>query len=300
MTTTTSPQLIEPTPFVSLHDPHDFFVHTLVALTDGSFLSCSQDNTTKRWWRPTTITTTNNNLRLLGTYKGHTSSVWCAVEKDDNTLVTGSDDTLKIWNTTTCECLDTLPMSLSVRCLLRKKDKSCIVCGFATGEVELRRVSDLGVLSSLKLHRNLPVLSICELEDGSVVSGVYNTMIRWDEKGTVLQAFSGHSNCINRVIKLNSDVIVSASLDGKVKMWRVSTGECLRTLTLHFDNVCGLERVNDGVFVSASWSKKMVVWDEKGDCIETHKCGNYITAMTRLRDGSIVTADKNLIEIRQL
>ena len=82
--------------------------------------------------------------------------------------------------------------------------------------------------------RQLRVSASCE--DGSFVSAAWKTMKRWDEKGTVLQTFSGHSNYINRVIELNRDVIVSAqSKDTTVKMWKVSTGECLRTLTLHSD-----------------------------------------------------------------
>ena len=101
------------------------------------------------------------------------------------------------------------------------------------------------------------------------------------------------------MIELNRDVIVSASDDTTVKMWKVSTGECLRTLTLHSDSVFGLEKVKDGVFASGSLDRRIVVWDEKGDCIETHESKSKIEAMTRLRDGSIVTADTILIEIRQ-
>ena len=82
-------------------------------------------------------------------------------------------------------------------------------------------------------------------------------------------------------------------------MWRVSTGECLRTLTLHTDNVNGLEKLNDGVFASGSRDGRIVVWDENGDCIETHQSKREITAMTRLKDGSIVTTGRHRIEIRQ-
>src|SRR5207245_2793411 len=120
------------------------------------------------------------------------------------------------------------------RCLLKTKEKSRFVCGLGNGTVELRRVSDLGVLSSFKIHRESEAVeSICELEDGSFVSAAENTMKRWDDKGRVLQTFFGHSHSIYRVIELNRDVIVSASKDTTVRMWRVSTGECLRTLTLH-------------------------------------------------------------------
>ena len=125
-------------------------------------------------------------------------------------------------------------------------------------------------------------------------------MKRWDEKGTVLQTFSGHSDFIRKVIELNRDTIVSASNDTTVKMWKVSTGECLRTLTLHSKRVYGLEKVKDGVFVSGSLDKRIVVWDEKGESIETHESAGEIEAMTILREGSIVTANRNKIEIRQL
>ena len=57
--------------------------------------------------------------------------------------------------------------------------------------------------------------------------------------------------------------------------------------------------MNNGVFVSGSdLDRRIEVWDEKGDSIETHISG--VTAMTRLRDGSIVIANNNQIEIRQL
>ena len=40
---------------------------------------------------------------------------------------------------------------------------------------------------------------------------------------------------------------------------------------------------------------------KKGECIETHQSEEWDSeAMTKLRDGSIVTAHRNVIEIRQL
>ena len=225
------------------------------------------------------------------------------MEKDNNTFLTGSYDmTLKLWNTTTCECLDTLPMGAAVHCLLKTKDKTRFVCALDDGRVELRRVSDLGVLSTFNLHgAYAAVWNLCELEDGSFVSASGTTMKRWDEKGTVLQTFSVSSH-VNRVIQLNRDVIVSASNDAKVNMWNVSTGECLRTLARHSTRVRGLEKVKDGVFASGSADGKVVVWDEKGAVIEIHKkqSDSGIAAMTRLKDGSIMTADRCLIDIRPL
>ena len=298
MTTETSTNLFELSPSVTLRNPHESTVISLVELNDGSFLSGSDDVTAKRWLR----TTNNNTLELLGTYLGHTCPSLCAIEKDDDTLLTGSfDDTLRVWNTTTCECLDTFSMYSSVRYLLKTKDNSRIVCGFGNGRVDIRRVSDLAVLSSFRIDRgHQRVGSICELLDGSFVSTAFETMQSWDIKGRVLQTFLRHSDYINRVIELNRDIVVSASDDKTVKMWKVATGECLRTLTLHSDIVRGLAKLSDSLFASGSFDGRIVVWDEKGDCVETHQSKSGITAMTRLKDGSIVTADRYLIEIRQL
>jgi len=40
----------------------------------------------KRWLRA------NSELQLLGTYEGHEADVKCAIEKDNNTLLSGSLD----------------------------------------------------------------------------------------------------------------------------------------------------------------------------------------------------------------
>jgi len=183
---------------------------------------------------------------------------------------------------------------------MKTKDKTRVLCGLADGRVEIRRVSDLGLTSSFKIHNGEGgIWKICELEDGSFVSAEWKTMKRWDETGTVLQTFSGHSNEIRRLIELKSDVVVSGSNDKTLKMWKLSTGECLRTLSFHNGWVNGLEKMKDGVFVSGSTDRKIVVWFEKGNSIETYQSESWITAMTRLRDGSLVTASRSLMEIRQ-
>jgi len=182
------------------------------------------------------------------------------------------------------------------------KSKKSLVCGLYNGTVEIRRVSDLELLSSFLLehHACYAILCVCELEDGSFVSGSADqTLKNWDGTGKRLHTFIGHSKGVNRVIELKRDVIVSASNDSTVKIWRVSTGECLKTLTIHSSSVYGLEKVKNGMFVSGSQSPGlMVVWDGNGVCIETHRSEHLIRAMTKLRDGSIVTGDSQMIEIR--
>jgi len=116
-------------------------VDCLVALSDGSFVTCSQTGTeglVKRWtvcYNDATSTNDNdssNSFQLAGTFR-HNSAVLCAAEKDRNTIITGSfDGWLREWNVQTGECLKQLefiahePLRLisSVTSLLITKNKS--------------------------------------------------------------------------------------------------------------------------------------------------------------------------------
>jgi len=287
--------LYEPVPSYSLPGPiHDAKVLCLVTLEDDSFVTCSADNTAKRWMRDTT----NKTIRLLGTYSGHTKTVIHVIEKDDNTLLTASaDETLKVWNTTTCECLETFPKRVSA--LLRTKSKSTIVCGLLDGTVEMRRVSDLSLLSSFQVHSSA-VLCLCELEDGSFVSGAGTTLLVWDETGTPLHSHNTEHECFtSRIIEMKRGIIASA-VATKVKLWSPLVGWNSQTFS-QFSYVKGLEKINERFLVSGSLDGQLVVWDRSigaGSWHETHQCHGKISAMTKLRDGSIVTTDSDKIEIR--
>jgi F-box and WD-40 domain protein 1/11 len=57
---------------------------------------------------------------------------------------------------------------------------------------------------------------------------------------------------------------VSGSNDCMVKVWRASTGECLRTLAGHDQLVRALSfEPRSGRLVSASYDKTLKVWDLK-------------------------------------
>jgi len=149
---------------------------------------------------------------------------------------------------TTYECIDSIDTQVKVYVLLRTKNKQFMVCGLGDDTVEFRRLNDLRVVvSSFKLPANG---TICELTDGSFVSGSYKDRLkRWDIDGTVLQTFD-HSG-VAQVIELKNDIIVSGTADS-VKMWRVSTGECLQVSTYWWYRAA-LEKLSDDLFLFNSY-----------------------------------------------
>jgi len=280
-------------PFPTIVQSCDWNIVDLVGLSDGSFVTCSLDNTAKRWL----INETDNTLRLAGTFVGHSHSVMCAVEKDRNSIITGSiDKTIIVWDTSTFELLDTINVGRVIYCLMKTNDSTKIVYGLSNGVIGFRESSNLDLISSFKCHTR-SVLCLCELEDGSFVSGSEDkTLKRWNSEGTVLQSFAGHSSPVRHVIELNNNTIVSGT-DDFLKIFQVSSGRCTHTLTPHSSFLSGLVKLSKDKFVSGSYDKTIRMWNNRGDPLETVRAEHDIEKMLRLGD-MLVTA--NTVRVRGL
>lgn len=105
-------------------------------------------------------------------------------------------------------------------------------------------------------------------------------MILWDlQSGERVRTFEGHDRglaCIEFKVGVvaiirqlpspnrhsKDDYIVSGSNDCKIKIWRASTGECLRTLAGHELLVRALSfDPRNGRLVSASYDRTVRVWE---------------------------------------
>jgi len=324
--------VFEPTPYIVSHSLlHTKQIRTLLELEDGSIVSCSLDGTAKRWLllskkspnnsssndtKTANNTTDDGSVQLLGVYEGHSGAVWGVVEKDYDTIITGGEGgLLKVWDKTTCRCLETVDLNTpNIYCLLKTKDNSRLICSLSDGWVEVRQLSDLALINIFEIYSasSTAVHPICELVDegGSVVfvgSGD-GKLLRWDSTGKLTGTFSSagpmHS-WIEGLIESKRGTVVSAS-GGCLEIWRVVTGECLLSKEINAGRLVGLEKVKDGIVVCAylpfySWrGPKIRVWDDKGNNIQSIDTDYQIQAMTRLRDGSLVTASEKRLEIRQL
>jgi len=336
-----TPSIISSTPPLSFKSPHDEWVNCIVELRSeyGSFVTCSYDCTAKRWTISTTTGDNNNSsndsntnyyrrgtsLQHVGTYTGHTGPVWCAVEKDDETLITGSTDmTLKEWNTKTCECLNSIATLQIVRCMVITKNRLLVVCGLANGKMEIRRASDLSdLVSTFNTHAGWEVNCICELEDGTFLSGSMDSSIRrWrPDDGTVLQTIYGHTRTVMSLIELKSNLVISASWDTTVQIWKLPSApapapsassasaskstaapkaKCLKTLTLHSDFVNGLTKLSEDTFASTSSDGTIRMWNETGVCIDTIRTKWSGNAITKVGDSWLATVNQSRLEVRQL
>ena len=74
---------------------------------------------------------------------------------------------------------------------------------------------------------------------------------------------TGHSSSVTAVkFNRHGSELISASIDGTLKLWDAITGKEIRTLARHTDRITAIELSPDGsTAISASWDKPPIVWE---------------------------------------
>jgi len=241
---------VESTPWLSYWVP--FKMNLLVGLDDGSFVSSSLSyNTVHRWIIPTDIKIGGFRVDQTTVFK-HRKAVRGVIEALNDTIITGADGGLYLWNKTNSKkCLRFVSVGSDVWSMIRSTLWD-LVCGLGSGTVEIRKLNDLSLIKSFDVHSS-SISCLCELEDGTFVSGSHDkTLMRWSLSGTRLQSYKGHTNVVSGVIQLNNEVIVSASHDDRLMMWNVYTGQRIRSLEAHDNFVLGVVKLSKDTFASGS------------------------------------------------
>jgi WD repeat-containing protein 48 len=102
-----------------------------------------------------------------------------------------------------------------------------------------------------------------------LASGGPESIVRlWDPKsGQRITKFVGHTDNVRAIlINETGDTIMTASSDQTIKVWSVTAGRCMHTLTMHNDSVWSLysDDPNLGVFYSSDRSGLVVKTDVRG------------------------------------
>ncbi|KAI9590859.1 WD40-repeat-containing domain protein [Syncephalis fuscata] len=206
---------------------------------------------------------------MCKTFRGHRNNVKCLTfaGADDKHLVSGSsDNTLRIWDTETSECLGVLDGHTS-----RVWD----VNTSATGQYVVSASSDRSVriwdtdkkecVSILDGHDG-DVYSACYHPGNShVLSGGYDKVVRMHdvETGKLVKTFVGHELSTTSVIcNPLGNLVITGSKDKTIKFWDVSSGLCVRTMTSHLGEVTSVAVNNHGnLMLSCSKDNSNRLWD---------------------------------------
>ncbi|KAG0256762.1 hypothetical protein DFQ27_005517 [Actinomortierella ambigua] len=229
---------------------------------------------------------------------GHKEGIYC-IQFDEHKIVSGSrDNTIKVWDFATGECLRTyVGHGASVLCLQYDDDR--IVSGSSDMSIIVWELDTGRILQRLTGHSD-SVLNV-RMEKDTVVSCSKDRTVKiWQAKdGTLVRTLVGHRAAVNAVqfspegsynnLTGSGRLVVSASGDRTIRIWSFDTGECLRTLEDHERGIACIQFEGDTV-ISGSSDQTIKIWDlARGECLKTLEGHKDLVRTLQFHKGRIIS-----------
>ena len=242
------------------HDP----IASLYPLRDGGLMSTSADLGYGKQ-REATVWNSFTGLAKM-TLRGHTKDIRDICQLDNGLVATASseDQTIILWM---IEQQSDKPQQVLVHENTYKWDK-CNICPLSNGHLASGYNYNVIVWNSntrrqmLTLYVNDSISSLLQLNNGLLAVGTEGKTIWLNdlESGESVMAFKDHPKRIKCMCQLNDNTLVSGS-DFTIKMWDVRSGKC--SMTLDPTPIWSMCRLNDGRLLTASFDRKVVIWNEQ-------------------------------------
>ncbi len=245
---------------------HTGAIRCLTQLSDGTLASGSDDTTVTLW-------DIYNSERKV--FKGHTDRVNCILQLNNGYIASGSNDgTIRFWDISG-RCGKTITVGSPVFALLQFDEDTIIS---ASKCIEYWRVTSEKRIHSIRSNYSA-ISSIVKLDDGRLVTGGADKVIKvWENENCILELV-GHTDWIRSIIKLDDGRIASCGDDKTIRIWNIETGKQERIMR-NSDTVKTIAQIGDAI-VSGGLDKIMKVWNEK--CVEQKKLSGYVCAVAKLK-----------------
>jgi len=220
-----------------------------------------------------------SNGELMATFKTQNSAVGGVLQLNNNTFISSSDEVVQVWNLQTAECIKsfTLDSPISRGCIVKGTNDDIFVCGSKSG--------------SLKVYSNSNFLSNSPPE--------------------CISEFNNNC-CVSSLLMLRDNVIISGSMDGTIREWKMGVSEPIQTFMSEHDQSNIIQQlvelyhyssrrttVSSGVFIASAAMNVSVIriWslrsgeEGKATCIQELICApdeTRIRSIVELSDGTIV------------
>lgn len=235
---------------------------------------------------------TGKEIRRMNVTTYYFDFISSIVFSDNNLLATVSDNSIKIWDFDTGECIDSI--------IARDENESFL----AVRPDFKQAISNPGTyrddsLYVLNLENKKTLFKIIGCSEASFSQdGIHiatntrdNAIMIWDSKtGALIHRLEGHTDGI-RSIHFDQDGkrIVSASHDNTVSIWDVEKGQVIRTFSDHNRPVLGASFSPDGKYVlSFSEDATLKIWDAESGNVHLSIDKGLATCACFNQDGSSV------------
>ncbi len=234
--------------------------------------------------------------QCIATLTGHGNSVFSLAVFDGKLFSGASDNTIKIWDLKTRQCTATLTGHGNSVFSLAIFDGKL----FSGSDDHTIKIWDLkiGQCTGTLTGHGSGVYSLA-IFDGKLFSGSADCTIKvWDLKtGQCTATLIGHENSVCS-LALFDGKLFSGSNDQTIKIWELKTGQCTATLTGHVGRICSLAIFDEKLF-SGSDDKTIKVWEAKrGQCTATLKGHEWSVCSLTIFDGKLFSgSDDNTIKV---
>ncbi|KAJ1561602.1 hypothetical protein HK405_003400, partial [Cladochytrium tenue] len=204
-------------------------------------------------------------------FSGHRGNVKCAIfigEQGERILSGSSDNTCRVWDSETAECLHVLEGHTSrVWDVTANKAGSFAASASADSTVKVWNLAASKVGSAETVEAGAgDIYSVRWHPAGKhLVTGGYDKIVRLIdvEKNVVLKTFTGHQLPVSStVFSPLGNIIVSGSKDNTIKFWDIVSGICIKTISSHLGEVTSVEFSSNGTqLLSSSKDNSNRLWD---------------------------------------
>lgn len=246
----------------------------------GEIVTVSADKTIKLW--------NMDNSDLNRVYDGHPYKIYDVKLIDDDRLVTCSNDSIKIWNKQSGECLSSFTNNRSSCCLEVLDDRI-----FSGDTNRVRRWSIISGWYTLFQFSHVDQINCIKLmNENHLLSGSDDKHVKlWDLKSLeCVKTYKGHSAAVKCLERINDNEFISGSKDCDIKIWDIESEDCVMTLKGHKSAVVSFSLLENGRFLSSSSDKTIILWNSIcGLALSVFEADRPIT--------SIKTFDRNKLAI---
>ncbi len=250
------------------------------------YIATSSSDKTVKIWNPS-YTTWN----LIQIYANHSNFVIGLEWINENTIASGSSDhTIQVWSIFTGQNKLTLNTGYSVISLALLNNEIHLAAGGSFNQIKVYNIKDGTLISTLNGHNaNSAVLEIFSINNFTLISSSNDYSIRiWDLSSyTSKFKLNNHTSTAYALKKINIEIFASGSMDTAIKLWNVTSGELIRTLTGHNDGFYwSLDLLDDEgqILVSGSQDQTIKLWDwMTGKCLNTIYTGINIMTLARIK-----------------
>jgi E3 ubiquitin-protein ligase TRAF7 len=203
---------------------------------------------------------THHLFKCKGTFVGHAGPVWALCIAGDMLFSASSDNTIKVWDTTSFKCMNTLTGHDGIVLALCALGEKYLFSGSVDHNIKMWDIHNTEVVSTIGAHEN-PVCTIT-LTENRLYSGSLKSIKIWDiETKQLVQELPTQNHWV-RALVVSGKNLYSGSYQA-IKIWDLETLECIQVLQCHGGGSVYSLAVTKEHIICGTYENKICVWDVK-------------------------------------